>query len=129
MTASIRSIRIVTALVWILFGLGFKVLGLVPRHRGIVAAVLGEAAAGPVTVAVGLGETALGLWILSGIRPRLCAAAQTLALASMNALELAYARERLLAPVPMVAANALFLAVGWYAALRADPPAAVREHA
>lgn len=129
MTASNRAIRLVTASIWILFGLGFKVLELVPRHRLIVAAVVGETLAGPVTLAVGLGETALGLWILGGYRPRLCAAAQTLAIVSMNALELAYARERLLAPVPMLLANTVFLALAWYAALRAGPPTPVRGRA
>lgn len=121
MTATTKAIRIGTALVWIVFGLGFKVLGLVPRHRLIVAAILGEAAAGPVTLAIGLAETAMGLWILSGYRPRLCAAAQTLAIASMNALELGFARDRLLAPLPMVAANAVFIALAWHLAFRARP--------
>ena len=61
----------------------------------------------------------MGLWILSGIRPRLCAAAQTLAIVGMNTLELALAKDLLLAPVPMVCANTAFLAAGWYCALRA----------
>ncbi|MBL8112849.1 MAG: hypothetical protein JNK60_08195, partial [Acidobacteria bacterium] len=78
---------------WILFGFVFKVLGLLPRHRGIVAAIVGEEPAGPLTVVIGVFETALGLWILSGIRPRLCAAAQTLAILAMNSLELSLARE------------------------------------
>ncbi len=115
------TLRIATALVWISFGLGCKVLHLVPRHEAIVAMVLGEAVAGPVTVLVGIGETLLGLWILSRRWPRLCALVQTLAIASMNSLELCFARERLLAPWPMVAANIVFLAVGWYLALRTRP--------
>jgi uncharacterized membrane protein YphA (DoxX/SURF4 family) len=116
-----RLIRIATASVWIVFGFLFKVMGLVPRHRLIVAAVLGEAAAGPVTLMIGGAETLMGLWILSGFRPRTCAAAQTLAIVSMNALELSLARNRLLAPLPMVCANTVFLAAGWYCALKAVP--------
>ena len=44
----------------------------------------------------------------------------------MNALELTYARERLLAPLPMVAANSLLLSLAWYAALRTVPAAPAR---
>ena len=111
-------LRVALAAVWLVFGLVFKVAGVVPRHRMIVAAVVGEAAAGPVTLAVGLGEAALGLWVLSGVRPRACAAVQTLAVAGMNSLELAVARDLLLAPIAMVCANTLLLGVAWYLALR-----------
>lgn len=117
-TPTVTGLRIATAAVWLVFGVGFKMLGLVPRHRIIVAAVVGEAASGPLTFLVGAAEAAMGLWILSGIRPRLCAAAQTVAIVSMNVLELALARDLLLAPIPMVVTNAAFLSVGWYCALR-----------
>ena len=62
----------------------FKVFDAVPRHRMIVASVLGEEIAGPVTVFIGIAETMIGLWILSGFWPRSCAAVQTVALISMN---------------------------------------------
>lgn len=115
----IAALRIATAVVWLVFGVVFKMLGMVPRHRAIVASVVGEAAAGPVTMVIGAAEAVMGLWILSGFRPRLCAAAQTIAIVTMNAVELSVARELLLAPVPMVLANLVFLAVGWYCALHA----------
>jgi hypothetical protein len=111
-------LRFATAAVWLVFGPGFKVLGLVPRHERIVAAVLGESIAGPATIAVGAGETLLACWILSRRWPRTCAAAQTGAIAAMNTLELTYAREHLLAPVPMVIANTMFLTAVWFVALR-----------
>ena len=113
----IPALRIGTASVWILFGLVFKVLNVVPRHQTIVATVLGDAVAGPVTLVIGVAETAMGLWILSRWRPRICALVQTIAILSMNALELTLAKEHLLAPLLMVCANAVFLAVGWYLAL------------
>jgi hypothetical protein len=98
----------------------------VPRHEAIVATILGSAVAGAVTIAIGLAETAMGIWILSRWRPRTCAAAQTSAIVGMNALELTLARDQLLAPLPMVFANCAFLAVGWYLALHtpgeARPP-------
>ncbi len=116
---TILVLRVVTAAVWLVFGLGFKVLGLVPRHRTIVATIVGEALAGPTTIAIGLAETATAAWILSGFRPRTCAAVQTLAIVAMNVMELTLARDYLLAPIPMLFANAAFLTAGWICALRA----------
>lgn len=112
------TLRIGTAAVWIVFGLVFKVLQFVPRHERIVAAVLGDAVAAPVTLTVGAFETLLGVWILTGRWPRTCALVQTLAIVAMNALELTFAREHLLAPLPMVAANTVFLTAAWVLALR-----------
>lgn len=114
----ITMLRIVTAGVWIVFGLVFKVLNVVPRHREIVAAVLGEEASGPVIFFVGAAETLLGMWVLSGIRPRLCAAVQTAAIVTMNAMELTLARHLLLSPLLMVCANVVFLTIVWYCALK-----------
>ena len=110
-------VRISAAVVWFVFGTIFKVLDLVPRHREIVAAILGHEIAPLITTFIGLGETALGLWMLSGFLPRSCALAQTIAIVSMNTLELIYAQSLLLAPVPMVLVNSVLLALVWYAAL------------
>jgi uncharacterized membrane protein YphA (DoxX/SURF4 family) len=115
------AIRILAVVVWVLFGLVFKVMGFLPRHREIVAGVLGTDAAAPVTIVVGLAETALGAWFLSGVRPRTCALVQTVAIIAMNTLELRYARSLLLAPIPMVIINATFLSLVWYAAVW-NPP-------
>jgi hypothetical protein len=117
MRSMVYALRVATAAVWLTFGLGFKVLGLVPRHRHIVATILGDVVAGPATFLIGAAEAGIGVWILTGAHPVLCAAAQTIAIASMNALELARARDLLLAPVAMVCANTAFLAVGWYCAV------------
>src|SRR4030095_17106089 len=70
----IMTLTFVTAAVWLLFGMWFKLFGMSPRHRLIVAAVTGEAAAGPLTMLIGAGETLMALWILSGGLPRACAA-------------------------------------------------------
>jgi hypothetical protein len=115
---SVLAVRVGLASVWLAFGLYAKLLGLLPRHRAIVAAVVGDAAASPVTLLVGCAETALALWILTGYRPRLAMAAQTAAVLSMNVLELLFAHDLLLAPLPMVAGNAVLLAAGWWAATR-----------
>jgi uncharacterized membrane protein YphA (DoxX/SURF4 family) len=112
----VLSIRILATIVWFVFGSIFKVVGAVPRHREIVAEILGDDIAPLITVLIGLAETALGLWFLVGFLPRTCAIFQTVAIVSMNTLELIYARPLLLAPVPMVILNAVFLALVWYAA-------------
>lgn len=115
---TIIAIRIGTAAVWFTFGVVFKIFGVVPRHRLIVASILGEDIARPATMLIGVGEAVIGIWILSGFRPRTSAAVQTVALASMNTLELYYACHHLLAPILMVCANFVFLGVVWYGALR-----------
>jgi hypothetical protein len=105
------------ALVWLVFGLVFKALDVVPRHRKIVARVVGERLSRPVVLLVALGETSIGLWMLSGMFLPLCVALQTAVIATMNVLELRFARDLLLSPRLMLCANAVLLAVGWYVAL------------
>jgi hypothetical protein len=109
--------RIGIALVWLVFGLLFKALDAVPRHRRIVARVVGEARAGAVLWTVALAEIGLGLWMLAGRLLVVCVALQTAMIVAMNTLEIRRARDLLLSPWGMVAANAVFLALGWYVAL------------
>jgi hypothetical protein len=103
--------------VWLFFGLVLKVLNGSPRHREIVGRVLGARWAAPVTVLVGVGECGIGLWMLSGRFLVPCVALQTAAIMAMNALEIRRARELLLTPWGMVAANTVLLAAAWYTAL------------
>ena len=88
------TVRIVAA-VWLIHGLYNKLLGGSARHLAIVQSVPGlEGVTGErVLTAVGAGEVAIALWVLSGWRPRWCAATQTVALLSMNVLELTFARD------------------------------------
>jgi hypothetical protein len=110
-------LRVSLALVWLIFGLLFKALGAVPRHRRIVARVVGEERSGLVLWLVALAEIGLGVWMLVGRSLPLCVGAQTLLIVAMNALELRYARDLLLSPIGMVCANVVFLSLGWYVAL------------
>jgi hypothetical protein len=116
-TAHRTWVRLAVAAVWLVFGLAFKAFDLVPRHRRIVSRVVGAGLAGPVTALVALGESALGLWMLSGLWLPACMSVQTLALVSMNVLELRLARDLLLAPRAMILANLILLGAGWYVAL------------
>ena len=43
---------------------------------------------------------------------------QTVTIVGMNALELSLAKEHLLSPIAMVCANIVFLALGWFLAVR-----------
>ena len=84
------------ATVWLVMGLGCKVLGLVPRHQEIVARILGEQHAHDLTILIGCGEIAIGLWILTGIRRRVAAVVQIVLVAVMNLIELRFAGDLLL---------------------------------
>jgi hypothetical protein len=75
------------AAVWIINGLFCKILNLVPRHQEIVARILGSDHARLLTIAIGLSEIAMAVWILSGIKRRLNAIAQIIIIAAMNTLE------------------------------------------
>lgn len=125
--------RLVVGAVWIFHGLYSKLLDGIPRHRMIVARVLGEEFAEVATVVVGLLEVLLGLWVLSRMLPRTCAVVQTLALLAMNSLEIARAPDLLVSAPGMLLLNAGFLALAWYGATRsrglsgASPPAARRR--
>jgi hypothetical protein len=84
------------ASVWLINGLICKVIGLVPRHREIVARILGETHADLITRAIGLAEIGMTIWILSGIQSRLNAVTQILVVAAMNVFEFFLARDLLL---------------------------------
>jgi len=88
--------RIGFALVWLVNGLWCKVLDGVPRHREIVAGILGEEHAGILTLGIGLGEIGIAGWILSGLFPRSCAAVQITLVAAMNLIELVVVPDLLL---------------------------------
>jgi uncharacterized membrane protein YphA (DoxX/SURF4 family) len=113
-----RALRFLVAGVWLIHGLYNKLLGGSPRHLAIVQSVpgLGGAAGARVLLAVGVFEVAIAIWMLSRRAPRLCAAVQSVALLTMNAVELRYAHALLLWPAGLIPLNLLFLAGAWYAA-------------
>ena len=123
---------ILVASVWMVHGLYNKLLHGSPRHLAIVQSVpgLSGAAGEHVLLAVGACEVALALWVLSGWMAPVCAAAQTVALLSMNAVELTVARHLLLWPAGLVPVNLAFLALSWIAASRPRVPllARLRRH-
>jgi hypothetical protein len=85
--AKYQILTFLIAMVWLANGLFCKVFNLVPRHQQIVATILGEQHARAFTFMIGIAETAMAIWIISGIWPRLNAVLQILAIAIMNTLE------------------------------------------
>lgn len=112
----VMPVRIAVAAVWLAFGVGAKLLRLVPRHERIVARILGESVAPVMTRLIGCGEVFVGLWVLSAIAPFACAAFQTSLIVSMNTLELVKARDLLWSPSAMLLGNTVLLAAAWWLA-------------
>lgn len=114
--------QIVIGSVWVFHGLYSKILSGIPRHRLIVAKILGTTNAGIMTKTIGLLEVILGVWAFSGWQPIGCAVVQTAALVAMNTLEIILARELLISAAGMVILNLVFLLLVWHWAIFAPRP-------
>jgi hypothetical protein len=88
--------RLIFAAVWLVNGIYCKILDQVPRHRGIVAKILGSEHSVVLTQLIGFSEVVMALWILSGYRWKWSCAAQISAVAMMNILEFFLAPDMLL---------------------------------
>lgn len=117
-----KLLTILIGSVWVFHGLYSKVSNGIPRHRQIVERILGEGIADRATLAIGILEISLGLWIFSGFLRRTCALVQTLALVSMNVLEILLARDLLISAPGMVALNLGFISLIWYWAVFPQHP-------
>ena len=104
-------------MVWIAFGLVFKVFRAVPRHEQIVARIIGHKHAPVATRLMGLGECVIGVWMLSGWHLPWCALAQTVLVVTVYFIELRTAPDLLVAPLPMIIGNVMLLTLAWFAAL------------
>jgi hypothetical protein len=80
-------LTILISLVWLINGLYCKVLNGVPRHTEIAGAILGNQFARPITVAIGLSESFLAIWILMGKWSRPTALMQIVLILGMNIIE------------------------------------------
>jgi hypothetical protein len=104
--------------VWLYHGLWCKLLGGCPEQALVVGEVpgLGGRRAKGVLLGLGLVETALAGWVISGVRPRLAAATGTLLVVGMNAGGLIFGRRHIAAPKALVLENLGFVALAWLAA-------------
>lgn len=108
-------VRLALGGVWIYEGLWCKILGRAPDELRVVQAVphYGARFGAPVLLALGWIELALGLWVLAGIAPGLCALAQTMLLVGMNGAGLVFSRRVIHDPAGMVFKNFAFLVLAW----------------
>jgi hypothetical protein len=77
------------ALVWFINGFFCKVLNLVPRHQEIVGRILGYNYSKILTLLIGISEIAMAVWVISRVYSKINAVVQIVAVAAMNALEVA----------------------------------------
>jgi len=89
-------LRYFFVLVWIVNGLFCKVLNFVPRHQLIVERILGSEYGFVLTKMIGVSEILMTIWILSGIRQRLCLFMQIGVVGLMNIIEFSLAPDLLL---------------------------------
>jgi uncharacterized membrane protein YphA (DoxX/SURF4 family) len=111
-------IRAAVAAVWLYEGLWCKLLRGEPRELEVVKAVprFGPRFGVPFLMALGVVEVGLGLWVLSGVAPFLCALAQTVLLVSLNANGLIWSRHLIHDPRGMLVKNFAFLVLAWVSA-------------
>jgi len=107
--------RAAIAAVWAYHGLWNKLFGGSAGHAAIVASTPGLGGHGSQVALkfIGAVEVVLAIWVLSGRRPRLGAAVQTVALVAMNVGGLVWAREQIPDPGAMIVQNIALLALIW----------------
>jgi hypothetical protein len=84
------------AAVWLINGVWCKVLNQVPRHESIVKKLIAPVYYREFTIAIGISETLLALWLLSGLYRRFNYMLQIVLIVSMNMIEYIFAKELLL---------------------------------
>lgn len=82
-----KILNLFIASVWLANGLFCKVLNLVPRHRQIVASILGSSHSTLFTTLIGVAETAMAIWVVSGYWSRVNVIMQVTIIATMNIME------------------------------------------
>ncbi len=110
-------IRVAVAAVWLYEGVVCKLVGGEPHQLEVVAqAPFGKQIGRAFLIALGLVESALGLWALSGISPLPCVIAQTVLLVTLNTNGLIWARKVIHDPAGMVVKNFAFILLAWVSA-------------
>ncbi|MEO7114145.1 MAG: DoxX-like family protein, partial [Polyangiaceae bacterium] len=87
-------VRLAVAAVWLYEGLWCKLLGREAHQVKVVEAVpkLGPLVGRQFLFALGLLETTLAVWVMSGVAPGYCAITQTIVLITLNGNGLIWAR-------------------------------------
>lgn len=113
------------ALVWLYNGLWAKLMERVPHQLSVVEGVpfLSHDGAVIVLKALGLVETALALWVVSGRSARAAAIIQTALLVGMNMAGLIWGIAAIPDPIGMIITNLALLALIWMVATNNGTPA------
>jgi uncharacterized membrane protein YphA (DoxX/SURF4 family) len=111
-------VHVAVAAVWFYEGVWCKVLNRQPRQLRVIEAMphFGTRGGKALLRLLGIVEAALGVWVLTGITPIVCAVAQTLLLVTLNACGLLWARRLIDDPAGMVVKNFAFLVLVWVSA-------------
>ena len=111
-------IRGAVAAVWLYEGLWCKLLRGEPREFEVVKAVprFGPRFGASFLMMLGVIETAIAAWVMSGIAPLASVLVQTALLASLNTGGLVWSRHLIHDPRGMVIKNFAFLVLAWVAA-------------
>lgn len=110
--------HVAVAGVWIYEGLWCKILGRASDELRVVQAVpqYGARFGASFLHALGWVELSLGVWVLTGVAPGLCALAQTVLLVGLNSAGLLFSRHVIHDPAGMVFKNFGFLVLAWVGA-------------
>jgi len=111
---SLLLLRCVAALVWLYNGLWQKILLPDPTHLAIVLPTANQLGLAPLMFLglIGLVETVLALWILSGWRCRLANAAQMALLLALNLAGILFGDGGVENPVALLVNNLPLFAIG-----------------
>jgi uncharacterized membrane protein YphA (DoxX/SURF4 family) len=111
-------IRLSVAAVWLYEGLWCKLLGGVKSQMELVTAVpkLGARFGAPFLKLLGVVETLLAIWVMTGLAPVECAIVQAALLVVLNVNGLVWARHMIHDPGGMIVKNIAFLLLVWVCA-------------
>jgi uncharacterized membrane protein YphA (DoxX/SURF4 family) len=111
-------IHVSVAAVWLYEGLWCKLLQGEPHQIQVVEAVprFGPRLGKLFLILLGVIETGIALWVLSGAFPIFCALVQTALLIALNSAGLFWARRIIHDPAGMVIKNFAFLVLVWVSA-------------
>ena len=86
-SSSINAGHYLFATIWLVNGFFCKLINMTPRHQQIVAGITGSSHARQLTALIGIAETGMAIWILSGRYQRINVITQIALIAIMNLLE------------------------------------------
>src|SRR5438552_1897792 len=103
------AVRIAVAATWLYQGLWLKVIAADPQHLAVVTSVGGPLPPLLFLRVIGIGETLLGVAVLSGVWHRFLAVFQIALLLAMNTLGILFGRGAIEHPVGLFVQNLPFL--------------------